>query len=95
MICCLQIVECFDAKGLGTSAVSALLQFIPTIDEASKVCNFVNSKLKGSSSGSDPSVDPVPIDCKVLTNLKIGKPEQFIYLFSKVSVFFGYDDLAD
>jgi hypothetical protein len=67
---------------LGSAAVSALLQFVPSLEEAGKVGNFVSLKIKSKGESPAPSSDG-----KLLTELKIGKPEQYIYLFSKVTLF--------
>lgn len=75
-------MDCFEIKSLGSAAVSALLQFVPSVEEAGKVGNFVSIKIKAKGDSQVATSDG-----KLLIELKIGKPEQYIYLFSKVTCF--------
>jgi hypothetical protein len=73
----------FDAEGLGISAVSSLVQFLPTGEDLAAIAKYLNpppsrSKAPASSSSSgDAPVEPPP-------PRKLGKVEEYLLAMSKV-----------
>ncbi len=82
-----------DAANLGGSAITALSQFVPTPDESTRVSKFIlqqhNKAQEGApkdEKGAAPAAttDVSKIDTKRITELKIGKAEQYIFFMSRV-----------
>jgi hypothetical protein len=86
----------FESTSLGAGAISSLLQFIPTPEEAAKVEQYVKLKCKEKEKeiGKEKPADDQSIITEsstakaasqtVSTEPKLGKAEQYVYSISRV-----------